>query len=224
MQDANWNVTGGLLFINQSDNRKAVILLKWLTVILIAKVTYQILSNYPDYFPPNFDAAFLLGRKEHFQGLYRLAFYSHILASPISLLGGLILINERFRRRFPSMHRTIGKYQICLVTFLVVPSGLWMSQYAITDLVAGLGFASLAIATGVCTIWGWRLAVRRRFDLHRRWMMRSFLLLCSAVFLRLVASAATIWNWDARWLYPFSAWMTWIVPLVIFEVWERYRD
>ena len=207
---------------NQHSNRIVVTLLKCLTAILIAKVTCQILSNYPDYFPPNFEAVFLLGRKEHFQGFYRLAFYAHILASPLSLLGGMILTSERFRRRFPTMHRTIGVYQICLVIFLVVPSGLWMSQYALTGLVAGLGFASLAIATGVCTLWGWRLAVRRSFDLHRRWMIRSFLLLCSAVLLRLVAGAATTWNWDVPWLYPFSAWMTWIVPLIIFEVWERY--
>ncbi len=214
----------GLMSINKNSIRKAVALLKWLTAILIAKVTYQIISNYPDYFPPNFDSAFLLGREGHFQGFYRLAFYAHILASPFSLLGGLFLINEGFRRRFPYMHRTIGKFQIGLVIFLVVPSGLWMSQYALTGLVAGLGFASLAIATGVCTVWGWRLAVHKRFELHRRWMIRSFILLCSAVFLRLVAGAVTIGNLDVPWLYPFSAWMTWVVPLVVFEAWNRCRD
>ncbi len=106
-----------------SWHRLPACVLKCLSVILIVKVTYQIVSNYPDYFPPNFDSAFLLGREGHFQGLYRLAFYSHILASPLALLGGLFLISERFRRCFPAMHRSIGKCQIGIVMLLVVPSG-----------------------------------------------------------------------------------------------------
>jgi Predicted membrane protein (DUF2306) len=215
--------------VNLRDSKPSVlpaVALKCLTTLLLLKVTYQIVSNYSNYFPPNFNSAFLLGREQHFRGLYQLTFFAHIVASPLALLGGLILISERIRYSFPKAHRTIGKFQVCNVLLVVVPSGLWMSNFALTGHVAGLGFAVQAVATAVCTFLGWRLAVRKRFALHRRWMTRSFILLCSAVILRLVAGAATVLDWDAVWLYPLSAWMTWIVPLILYELyeaWERFR-
>ena len=64
---------------------------------------------------------------------------------------------------------------------VLVPSGLWMAWYAMTGAVAGAGLRLLAIGTAVCTTIGWRAAVGRRFDEHRRWMLRTYVLLSSAV-------------------------------------------
>ena len=186
--------------------------------LLILKVTVSVLLGYRDYFPPNFDSDFLRGREAYFSGTYQWAFYTHIASGPVSLMFGLILISEGLRMRFPKQHRTLGKTQVALVLLLLVPSGLWMSYYAETGAIAAIGFASLAIATGFCVLCGWRSAVKRRFAEHRRWMWRCFLLLCSAVVLRLMGGMASMADVEPAWSYPLAAWASWLAPLAAFEL------
>lgn len=192
-----------------------------LTCLLIFKVTVSVVLNYQDYIPPNFESDFLLGRQGYFWSGYHLAFYSHLASGPVSLSLGLILISDKFRLRFPAWHRLLGRIQVICVLFLVVPSGMWMALYAMSGAVAAFGFASLAVATGACVALGWRSAIQRRFIDHRRWMLRCFVLLCSAVVIRMIGGLATVTNFDAAWLYPFSAWACWVVPLLVFEMKHR---
>jgi len=60
--------------------------LRWLAVVLILRVLATILTNYSDYFPPQFDSLFLQGREATFTGAYRPAFYVHIFSGPAVLL------------------------------------------------------------------------------------------------------------------------------------------
>jgi hypothetical protein len=142
------------------------------------------------------------------------------------LLLGLVLISEKFRQRFPAWHRTVGKFQAAVVLLLLVPSGLWMARYAETGSIAAIGFSSLAVLTGTCVGFGWRAAVKKRFAEHRQWMMRCFLLLCSAVVLRLMGGLASVAGADYSWSYPLAAWLSWLLPLVVFEMTGavRYRS
>ena len=174
--------------------------------------------GYRDYIPPNFDSDFLSGRQSYFAGAYQWAFYADIVSGPVSLILGLILISEPFRTRFPKWHRSMGKVQAGVVLLLLAPSGLWMAYYAQTGTVAGIGFSLLAIATGMCVLAGWRSAVKRRFAEHRRWMLRCFLLLCSAVIVRIIGGLATVAAVEDSWIYPLTAWGSWLVPLAAFEL------
>jgi hypothetical protein len=187
-------------------------------VLLILKVTLSVVIGYRDYLPPDFSADFLLGRELYFYGHYRWAFYAHLVAGPTSLLVGTILVSERFRLRAPIWHRRLGQLQIACVLLVLAPSGLWMARYAMTGAAAAAGLALLAIATAVCAASGWRAAMERRFDDLRRWMWRTYILLCSAVVIRMMGGLATVLQIDAPWIYPFSAWASWLVPLLIFEV------
>jgi hypothetical protein len=92
-----------------------------------------------------------------------------------------------------------------------------MAWYAATGAIATAGLGSLAIATAACVLFGWRAAVERRFSDHRRWMGRTFMLLCSAVVIRMIGGLATVSGLDALWLYPLSTWASWLVPLLVFE-------
>lgn len=191
--------------------------------VLILKVTTSVVSNYRDYFPPNFASDFLRGREQHFSGLYQWAFYTHIISGPVSLILGLILLVERSRARFPSWHRSLGRLQVACVLLLVTPSGLAMAEYAAAGPVAAVGLASLAIATAICVSLGARSAVKRRFADHRRWMWRCYLLLCSAVVLRLFGGLATVTGMTAPWVDVAATWMSWLLPLAVFELRERTR-
>lgn len=186
--------------------------------LLILKVTLSVVLGYRDYFPANFGSDFLRGREDYFFGPYEWAVYTHVASGPISLILGLLLVSNAFRTTFPKWHRRLGKVQAFLVLILVAPSGLWIARYAQSGPVAAAGFSGLAIATGACVLLGWRSAVRRRFAEHRRWMWRCFLLLCSAVIVRIIGGLATVLVIGAVWIYPLTAWASWLVPLAAYEL------
>jgi hypothetical protein len=190
-------------------------ILKWTLVLLVVKVTVGIVSNYFDYWPPNFNSDFLLGREKHFYTGYRFAFYAHILSSPALLVSGLVLLNQAFRRRYTWVHRLVGKLHIIGILLVLTPSSLWMACYAATGMIAGTGFATLAIVTAGCAAMGWRHAMEGRYAQHQRWMFQTFVLLCSAVVLRLFNGLATVAGFEAWWLYPMSAWASWLLPLTV---------
>jgi hypothetical protein len=187
-----------------------------LACLLIFKTVFVTLANYADYFPANFRADFLIGRERYFQGTYQWAFYVHIVAGPVVLLAGLIQFSKTFRRHFPQWNRRLGQvYLVCVLT-IIVPSGLWMAKYAQSGAIAGAGFAVLAIVTAICAAMGWRTAVARQFDLHRIWMQRCYVLLCSAVVLRVIGGASDVMDLD--WTYPVAAWISWLLPLLVLEL------
>jgi uncharacterized membrane protein len=191
-----------------------------LAASLICKVILSVVLEYRHYVPPNFESDFLSGREAYFWGGYSWAFYTHLASGPASLLLGAVLVSEQFRRRFPLWHRRLGRIQGVCVLLLVAPSGLWMACYAQTGAVAAAGLGSLAIATAACVALGWRAAVTRRIAEHRRWMSRTFALLCSAIVIRMIGGLATVLHFDALWLYPLSTWVSWLLPLAIFEAWQ----
>ena len=192
-------------------------LMQLLAALLIGKTIVVTLLSYRDYMPPNFKAVFLEGREHYFFHGYHWAFYPHILSGPCSLLLGMIQMSDRFRRKFPRWHRGLGTIQVACVLLVVAPSGLWMAWYAAMGPVAGVGFALLAVATGVTVALGWRAAVARRFDVHRRWMERCFVLLCSAVVIRVNGGIGLVAGIEAEWFYVQIAWTSWLVPLMVLE-------
>ena len=196
--------------------------LRWLAVVLILRVLVTILANYPDYFPPNFDSLFLQGREATFSGAYRPAFYVHIFSGPVVLLGGLILLSERVRRRHGGLHRGLGRVQVVVLLLFVLPSSVMMSRHAFGGWPAGLSFLLLSAATAGCAIAGVVYACRRRYDQHRRWMLRCYVLICSAVALRLISGAAGLVGVPSpEQAYIVAAWSSWLVPLAAFEIAER---
>lgn len=190
--------------------------LKALTALLICKTTLMVVLGYVDYFPANFDSDFLRGREDYFYGWYCVPFYVHIVAGPTALLLGLLLMSQAFLKRLPAWHRWVGKIQVINVIFLLAPSGLGMALYSATGMIAGAGFALLAIATAFCAGMGWRTAMNRQFQHHRRWMLRCFALLCSAVVLRMIGGLTDVLG--AGDIYAVSAWISWLLPLLGVEL------
>lgn len=188
-----------------------------LVCVVILKVVVEVVAGYRSYFPPDFTTEFLYGRGEYFWNGYHVAFYVHVIAGPITLVLGLLLISRRLRTRFVRAHRRLGQFQVGLVMVLLVPSGLWMSFFAGPGLVTQIAFATLAVCTGICAAQGWRSARRNRYSDHARWMIRCFTLLVSAVVLRLIGGAFEVAQVDSVWTYSFAAWASWCAPLLCLE-------
>lgn len=202
-------------------HRALTTVLRWLAVVLILRVLVSILANYPDYFPPNFESLFLQGRETTFGGAYRPAFYVHIFSGPVVLLNGLVLLSEYVRRRYGGLHRLLGRVQVAVLLLLVLPSSVVMARHAFGGWPAGLSFLLLSAATAGCAVAG-VVEARRRYHAHRRWMLRSYVLICSAVALRLISGAAGLVGVPSpEGAYVVAAWVSWLVPLAAYEIVER---
>ncbi len=186
--------------------------------VLIVKVTVEVMLAYGNYFPPNFQSDFLHGRDGYFFTRYQWAFYPHIVSGPVALLLGLLLMSDGYRARFPRWHRVLGRVQTLGVLFVVLPSGLVIAFDAAAGPWAAVGFVVLTLLTAACTALGWQAAVRHRFTTHRRWMQRSYLLLCSAVVLRIIGGIGTVFEVQMTSFDLLAGWASWVVPLMLLEL------
>ena len=89
--------------------------------------------------------------------------------------------------------------------------------------IAAVGFAMLSIATGWSVVLGIRFAIRKEIAKHRLWMGRCYMMLCSAVVLRVFGGLTIVMNLEGSWPYQFAAWASWLGPLAIYECWQRQR-
>lgn len=185
--------------------------------LLFVKTLVLILAEYHFYFPPDFDAVFLLGREHSFHGLYRLAFYAHILASPVALVSGALLMMSGWGEWAWFPHRRVGQLQISLILLLVCPSGLVMATQAMSGPMAGGGFSCLALGTGVSAAASWYFAARGQWMRHRRWTVRCFLLLCAPLVFRVLGGVFMVLEIETPTAYTMNAWVCWLVPLGILE-------
>lgn len=161
----------------------------------------------------------------------------HVVFGSIAMITCCLQVWPWFRARHPRAHRLLGRVYVfggCL------PAG-------VTGLVVGLAtpFGPVARASHVllsllwlgCTVAGWRMARRRRFAEHRRWMVRSFALTMSIITNRLYGGVMTVvllpelgttFHGDeallAQTVAALSSWLGWTVPLLVAEWWlERGR-
>ena len=108
----------------------------------------------------------------------------HVAGAATALLIGPAQFLPGLRARRRALHRWMGRAYVagCLVGGV---GGLVMAFGSTAGPVATAGFGGLGAIWIIATIQGWRLAMARRFDEHRAWMIRSFALTFAAVTLRL---------------------------------------
>lgn len=199
----------------------------WVLFALFLKTLLAIVYEYRHYFPPDFDAAFLSGRRASFTGLYRVAFYGHILSGPIVLVLGGFLIWSGSRRRLRTVHRYAARIHMLLLFAALVPSGLVMSTQAQAGPIAGWGFAGLTLATAMTAAATVSFAASGSLQAHQRWAKRCFILLVSPLVLRLASGLAIVTQQESEGFYQANAWLSWLVPLAGFELWHylgRFRQ
>lgn len=186
--------------------------------ILMGKVLLAILAKYPGYFPPDFETTFLIGRQKSFFGIYAVAFYAHIIAGPVVFLAASFLMFSGHRSAGGRLHRITGRIQVTLILAVIVPSGLIMASRAMAGPVAGVGLAVLALGTGATALMAVRHAMQRKFDSHRIWATRCYVLLVSPLILRVITGGAVVMGLDTTLFYQLNAWLSWALPLIGFEL------
>lgn len=184
------------------------------TALLVCKVFVAVLLGYGDYFPANLESDFLILRAEDFRGLYRFAFYTHIITAPFLFLAMTLQLNSWFLKHYRRMHRVLGRICVLIGIFCFVPSSIYMAHYSFAGWIATAGFYGGSIGLGLSLTASWRFALRRDFQRHRLWNMRAYLFMLSAVVLRLIGGLTVRMELPQIPMYQFAAWGSWLMPLL----------
>jgi hypothetical protein len=79
-------------------------------------------------------------------------------------------------------------------------------------------FLSLTTLSVISLINGFRAAVNKSFVLHQQWMIRFYILLPSALWLRLNMFVFFSLFGMGEWQYLCAAFLSWVPQLLIFEI------
>ncbi|MCC9654493.1 DUF2306 domain-containing protein [Rhodopirellula halodulae] len=195
-------------------------------VVLGFHVLIQIVVPFQHYFPADFDSSvFLAAHRNHFDGWYPSAFYTHVVAAPASWVIGLILVFSGLGMSgHARWHRVLGRVQAVVVVLLVAPSGLVMAQYAIAGPSASLAFSLLSLATAGTMVAAVLFAMKGKIARHRLWATRCFILLCSPLLLRVAVGVCIVTDTETDAAHRVLAWASWLVPWLLFEVGRKCHE
>lgn len=195
----------------------------WLLGIIVSFLIISLSWNALSYF--NFDATYGFLRLKQAAiatGLYLPAYYAHVLAAGAILTLGFFQLNTRISLKWRKLHRIVGKCYAYGILFFAAPGGLVMSFFIERGPWVLLSFILQ------CTCWFAFTAMAvikiRKGDVveHRKWMWRSYALTFAAVTLRLyVFFSTSSYDLTQPEAYGIIAWMSWVVNLVVVEIYLR---
>ncbi len=119
----------------------------------------------------------------------------HLLLAAVVTVGGPLQLIPAIRRRWPVFHRWNGR--IYMVTAILASLGglyLTWTRDGAGELAMQVGISLNGVLILVCAAMAWRLALEKRFDAHRRWAMRTFLLVSGVWFFRVGLMAWVLAN------------------------------
>ena len=192
--------------------RYGLLLLLSFFFVLMGRITLQ-------YIPVRTDAAFLQIKQDYISITpWLIAFFIHVFTSMVALAAGFTQFSPLSSDRRKKIHRIMGKCYIIVVVFVSGPASFIMALLANGGLSSRIAFTSLSLLWMYCTAQAWKTVRAGQYELHRRWMYRSYALTLSAVTLR-------GWKWLLIALfhlhpldtYKIVAWMGFVPNLVVAE-------
>lgn len=114
-----------------------------------------------------------------------LMFAVHVLLAAIVTLAGLLQLVPAIRQRMPVLHRWNGRLFVAIACIMAL-GGFWLTwvRHTYLSLVSAFAVSLNGGLILLCVTLAWWMASRRRFEDHRRWAMRAFLVVNGVWFLR----------------------------------------
>ncbi len=166
------------------------------------------------------DVGFLKFKQDYLDiKIWMAAFYLHVFSSVLCLCAGLTQFSTYVLQHHKTLHRFVGKmyaYNVMLINF---PAGMIMAFYANGHLPSKIAFIILDSLWLLFTYKAVIAIKAKDIKAHKRFMIRSYALTCSAITLRmwkLILSHS--FNIDPNILYMIDAWMG-FVPNLLFAEW-----
>lgn len=152
----------------------------------------------------------------------------HVALAALVISGGLLQLLPWLRQRLPAVHRWNGRLYMVGAT-LAAGAGLYMVWFrgAVGDLAQHLGLSLDALLIFAFTALAWKAASQRRFDEHRRWALRLFMVVSGVWFFRVGLMFWILLNQGPAGFDPDSftgpfltglAFADYLVPLAILEL------
>lgn len=182
------------------------------------------LTSFPPYLPFVPDVH-NIAMNPNFPQAHALIIASHAVPAGLAMLLGPFQFVAPLRRRFPAVHRNVGRvYLICVA--LGGTLGVLAATISVAGFVTAAGFFTLGVLWLYSGVRAYISIRQRRIQLHRVWMIRNFALTFGAVMLRLILPVGlTMTSIPRAELYAFAAW-AWAISLVFAEwfIVQRYFD
>jgi hypothetical protein len=149
--------------------------------------------------------------------------YAHALGGTAMLVAGGLALYIGWTKRFRAAHKVVG-YTYLLGGSLGACAALILSLHPFhPPLSLGVSTGTLAVVWLVFAAMAWRAAWNRRFESHREWVIRSYVVTWTFVGCRI---AQLVPPFPSLGLEGVTAgiWLYWIAPILICEVaiqWSR---
>lgn len=168
---------------------------------------------------------------EKHAGHFNLA-YLHVLGGTLMLFLGLANLYIGSTRRFFRHHKLIGRLYLVggglgTVAAIVITSSVSHKGSGVVDFQGVDTFTNTTISLlTLSAAWllaagmAYRAARNRRFDSHREWMIRSYVLVWAFVFCRLASRVQGVEDMGGGNAF---IWLSWVGPLIVCELALQWR-
>lgn len=143
---------------------------------------------------------------------------AHIVGGVAALVLGPFQLSTRLRARYPAIHRAMGRAYLVGV-LIAGATAFYLAPFAPQ---ASFGVALAALGAAWWITAGIALAAirRRRIAVHRRWMIRSYIVTFAFVTFRLFGTLP-LWAPFGVHGEAVAAWLAWMLPMLAFELYRR---
>ena len=151
----------------------------------------------------------------------------HVFGGTVMLFLGLANLYVGTTRRFFAYHKLIGRTYLiggafaAISAIVVTTSDAHEAAGAATFTNTTISLVSLACAWLLAAGMAYRAVRNRRYDSHRDWMIRSYVLAWSFVFCRLASRVPGVEEMGGGSAF---IWLSWVGPLVLCEVALQWRN
>lgn len=192
-------------------------LISLLLYLGLAFFTYLMILITLQYIPIDFGVAFL-ATKEREIALphYQIAFFTHVYTSIFVLILGAFQFSKILRKKFPKLHKNLGKIYVFLILLFSAPSGLVMGYYGNGGVSSQISFCILAVLWFYFTLFAFVKIRKKDFVAHQNFMILSYSLTLSAISLRLfkwiISNSLELPPMET---YRIVSWMGWVFNLLV---------
>jgi uncharacterized membrane protein len=139
---------------------------------------------------------------------WRFAIYTHVTAGIICLAASVLQFFRGVLRRWPALHRWLGRTYAMSALWVLCPSGFYLSAFAFGGLPGRAGFFLLGVITFLTTWRGVAEMKAGRTRSHARWMIRSFAMITTAITFRLYHTAFGLAGWEYETNFLTALWLS----------------
>lgn len=210
--------------MNKTKTNLAYSSLSLISLVIYAYLCYLMVAICLQYFPWQTDQHFLLLKQDVVNTQpWQAAFKIHVISSSFVLIAGFTQFFRVFRTRYPRIHRWSGWLYLITILGLSLPSGLILAFSAAGGLSTQISFVLLSSLWAITTLSALYFLLKKRWILHRDWMIRSFALSLSALSLRtwkiVLYQLQPYFDWlTPIHIYQLESWLGWVVNLILAEI------